>query len=101
MDYVPTLAIGVTVITAVWSHAIWLSGRFASVQKVMDTKFEAILDKITEKLEYHERHDDRRFGEISNSLWEVRLQNAVSGRFYPDKKPKDSFPRTGGSQEGV
>jgi hypothetical protein len=99
MDYVPiqTLAIGFTVITAVWSHAIWLSGRFASVQKTMDQKFETILEKITEKLEYHERHDDRRFGEIGNSLWEIRLQNAIQGRFIPNKEKKEAEPRQGGA----
>ena len=99
MDYVPiqTLAIGFTVITAVWSHAIWLSGRFASVQKTMDQKFETILEKITEKLEYHERHDDRRFGEIGNSLWEIRLQNAIQGRFIPNKEKKEAESRQGGA----
>ncbi len=30
-----------------------------------------------EKLEYHERHDDKRFSDIVNSLWELRLRNAA------------------------
>ena len=96
MEYLPALAIGITVVTAVWSHAIWLSGRFAGIQKIMDSKFEAILDKITEKLEYHERHDDRRFGEIGNALWEIRLQNAIQGRFIPNKKKKEPDSGEGG-----
>lgn len=101
MEYLPTLAIGVTVISAVWGHAIWLSNRFAYIQKIMDVKFESLLEKITEKLEYHERHDDRRFGEISNALWEVRLQNALQGRLLQNKEEKTIVSRTGGTSESL
>lgn len=33
-------------------------------------------DDILNKLEYHERHDDSRFTQISNDLWGLRLRNA-------------------------
>ena len=32
---------------------------------------------MIEKLEYHEQHDDKRFSEITNGLWEIRLNQAV------------------------
>jgi hypothetical protein len=101
MDYVPSLAIGLTIVTAVWSHAIWLSGRFAHIQKDTDANLDLILNKITEKLEYHERHDDRRFGDINNGLWEIRLQNALSGRTGQAKKAQDPNAREGRTSEGV
>lgn len=31
---------------------------------------------IVDKLEYHERHDDDRFGQIRNDLAELRIRNA-------------------------
>lgn len=32
---------------------------------------------IAEKLEYHERHDDDRFGQIRSDLAELRIRNAA------------------------
>jgi hypothetical protein len=101
MEYIPTLAIGVTVISAVWGHAIWLSNRFAYIQKAMDQRFEILMEKLTEKLEYHERHDDKRFGDISNGLWEIRLQNAVQSRRLAAKKEEATDSRKGGTPEDM
>lgn len=80
MDYLSALAIAITVIGAVWGHAIWLSSQFLRITKDFDSKFEKFLETIVEKLEYHERHDDRRFSEISNSIWEIRLQTALGSK---------------------
>lgn len=40
-------------------------------------KIEDTANMFLEKLEYHERHDDKRFSEVVNSLWEIRLRNAA------------------------
>lgn len=84
MEY-QVFAIVSTIIGAVWGHALYLSNRFSSMGKETDAKFDKILTTITEKIEYHERHDDRRFSEIQNNLWEVRLQNALG---HPPLKPR-------------
>jgi hypothetical protein len=94
MEYFPQIALGITIITAVWGHAIWLSNRFAGISKEMDQRFEKVFSAINSKLEYHERHDDQRFGEISNGLWEIRLQNAIQGRIVPAKETEDPKPGT-------
>ena len=86
MEFLPQIALGATIISAVWGHAIWLSTRFDSIQKGMDFRMENILNKITDKLEYHERHDDQRFGHIGDAIWEVRLQQALGNRFGTPKK---------------
>ena len=101
MDYFPQLALGATIITAVWGHAIWLSNRFSSISQEMDKRFEKLLTTLLGKIEYHERHDDQRFGEINNGLWEVRLQNALRGRGSQSKKTTGINARTGGTEEGL
>lgn len=41
------------------------------------SKLETTRDQILDKLEYHERHDDQRFAQISNDLWMLRLRQAA------------------------
>jgi hypothetical protein len=95
-NLIPVIAISVTIISAVWGHALWLSGQFKGVYKAIDQKFDKILDSLSEKLEYHERHDDQRFGHISDSIWEVRLQQALqNGNLVAKKKTE---VRTGGPE---
>lgn len=97
--FLPQLALGATIISAVWGHAIWLSTRFGSIQKEIDTKFEKILTSLTTKMEYHERHDDRRFSQISDGLWEIRLQSAMqSGNV--DVKAKKTTSGDGREENG-
>ena len=88
-NLIPVIAISVTIISAVWGHALWLSGQFKGVYKAVDVKFDKILDTLTEKLEYHERHDDQRFGHINDGIWELRLQNALDRGAYIGKTTKD------------
>jgi hypothetical protein len=102
MDYLSAFALALTVVGTVWGHAIWLSGRFTGISKEFDIKFEKFLQTIMDKLEYHERHDDQRFGHINDSIWEMRLQNALNIHGPSQEAPRK--PRTtreeisGGSQ---
>ena len=97
MEFLPQLALGATIISAVWGHAIWLSTRFSSIQKEIDYKFEKILTTLTSKMEYHERHDDRRFAQISDGLWEIRLQSAMHAGNV-NVKAKKNTPGDGGEE---
>lgn len=99
MEFLPQLALGATIISAVWGHAIWLSTRFSSIQKEIDYKFEKILTTLTSKMEYHERHDDRRFSQISDSLWEIRLQSAIQSGTRINVKAKKSTTGNGGEED--
>lgn len=66
-----------TLIAAVFAAGLWLSRQFSILK-----------DFITEKLEYHEKHDDERFHEVEkrfssirNDIWEIRVRNAsIDGR---------------------
>jgi hypothetical protein len=100
MEYFPQLMLGITVISAVWGHAIWLSTRFATISKEMDNRFEKLLATLTAKIEYHERHDDRRFAQINDGLWEIRLQSAIqTGSLVAQKKKINSDPSREGGEE--
>lgn len=67
-----TISIIVAISGSVWSMAWWLNGHFNSIRK----DFLLLGKEIIEKLEYHEKHDDQRFADITNSLWEIKLRQA-------------------------
>lgn len=81
------LGIIASVGASVWSLAWWLNGHFTNIRKDV-----SLLGKeIMAKLEYHERHDDTRFAQIRDDIWDIRLHNAASDGFskLAVAKPKD------------
>lgn len=62
----------ITIVGAVWSLALWITRQFSTLKSLIYDKFESALIR----LEAHERHDNRRFSEVTNQLWELRLYNA-------------------------
>lgn len=62
----------------------WLAKQFNEVRKLIHAKTEQLERFILDKLEYHERHDDSRFNDVSkrleavrDDLWEIRVSNAA------------------------
>lgn len=70
--YVVVSAVVVTG-SIVWGFSSWISTRLT---KVFD-KLEKVQDAILDKLEYHERHDDQRFNQITNELVSIKIRNAA------------------------
>jgi len=68
-----------TVVTAVWSLAWWLNGHFNNIRKDVTLLGKEILDK----LEYHERHDDTRFSQLRDDIWDIRVRNAAIDKTIP------------------
>jgi len=68
---------------------VWvLSGRFNTIDRsIFQTQ-----QKILDKLEYHERHDDQRFGEVQNDLWMLRTRILVNEKKLNGDKEEDSIP---------
>lgn len=62
-----------TVITLTW----WLSRQFDNVKNRVDKKVEEVKIYFSEKLDYHEKHDDARFSDLKNDVWMIRLRNAA------------------------
>lgn len=79
-----------SVFAAVWSLAWWLSGKFGEMSKDLRERIASVEKNLTEKLEYHERHDDQRFTGIRNDLWEIRVQNAARDGVVRLKKIKEN-----------
>jgi len=52
----------------------WLAaGQFSAVRSLVYSQTE----KIVEKLEYHERHDDKRFQMMADDVWAIKVRNAA------------------------
>lgn len=71
-----TFGIIFTVVSAVSSLTWWLSGQFSLIRNLVFERVSMVEKAIVDKLEYHERHDDDRFGQIRNDLAELRIRNA-------------------------
>jgi len=65
----------------------FLANRFNSQERSFIKKMDELYDKIIEKLDYHERHDDARFSAIQqdiqaratsvmNDIWTLKLNQA-------------------------
>jgi capsule polysaccharide export protein KpsE/RkpR len=80
-------AIGAAIVTT-GSLAVWINGQFAKIGRFIMEQ----TDKMLNKLEYHERHDDERFADVtkrfdavSKNLYEIRISNAArSGKINGD-----------------
>lgn len=64
-------------ITAGWVSAWWLSRKFSGLTKQIDDQIEKLEGNLIKKMEYHEEHDDSRFTQVRNDIWELRLENAA------------------------
>jgi hypothetical protein len=77
------VAVETTLIAGIWGFAWFLSTKFNGIYE----KIQATLDLMINKLEYHEQHDDKRFNQVTDSLWALRLEQATnSGKINDEKR---------------
>lgn len=67
--------VGGAVATSTW----FLFRQQMSIKETIYKKFEELKNVFSDKLEYHERHDDQRFENISKDLLEIRITQARQG----------------------
>lgn len=72
-----TAGIILTVVSASATLTWWLSGQFSSIRSLVFERLNLVERILVDKLEYHERHDDTRFGQIREDLAEIRIRNAA------------------------
>lgn len=72
-----TAGILLTIIGSVWTLAWWLSRQFGDVRSLVFSKIEQVQRFFSEKLDQHEAHDVKRFDEIQDDLWAIKLRNAA------------------------
>lgn len=77
-NLLPAASILFVILGAVWGHSLWLSKQFASLRELIYHKVDQLENNFIQKLEYHERHDDNRFSDLQNDIWEMRLRNAAA-----------------------
>lgn len=83
-----------TIIGTVWSLAWWLSNKFSELREIFSIQVELVKTTLSSKIDYHEKHDDqrfsnvdKRFSNIRDDLWEIRVRNArVDGKPTPKIK---------------
>lgn len=81
-------AILLTIVGGVWSLAWWFSRKFDETKDVIYNKIDELERSIVSKLEYHERHDDQRFGQIKDDIWDIRIRNAARDGVLPPLRDK-------------
>lgn len=83
----------------IWKFSAYLAHSFADVKDLINTKIDAVLNK----LEFHEQHDDKRFGDMNNSLWELRIQNALlsKGVFLDQEATNKAIKSRAGREEAT
>lgn len=77
---IPLATLGV-IVTFVWYANSWLNRQFSETKKLIFDKLEEMKASILDKMDYHERHDDQRFHDMSNDIWAIKIRNAaIDGR---------------------
>lgn len=61
----------------------WLSKKFSEIKGLFFDRMERLETNILGKLEYHERHDDKRFADIRDDIWDIRVRNAAKDGMTP------------------
>lgn len=79
------------VITA--GGAVWaLSGQFAKTREMVENKLDKLETTLVSKMEYHERHDDARFTEVKNDIWQIRVENAAKEAIRENVRKPHKLP---------
>jgi hypothetical protein len=67
-----------TVATVVWSAAWFIFTQQIKIKDLIYVKFEELKNLFSDKLDYHERHDDQRFDNITKDIMTLRISQAKS-----------------------
>lgn len=89
-DYLTILGIAVgtvmSVATLAWGASQYFARQFNSTRQLIDNKIEKLELNILNKLEYHEKHDDQRFANLANDVWDIRIRNAARDGIAPPQR---------------
>lgn len=73
-----------TLVAGIWGFSWFLSKKFSDIyEKIQNT-----VQQMVDKLEYHEQHDDKRFNQITDGLWALRLEQAVTKAIKTDEEKR-------------
>lgn len=77
------LATMATIVVLAISGTLWFNKQFNATNALVFLKFEELRTLFLSKLDYHEEHDDQRFSQMRNDIWELRVRNAAKDGLPP------------------
>lgn len=77
-EFLPTLSIIITVVGATGTLSWWLASQFRDVRNLVYNKTEQLQNFLLTKMDAHEKHDDKRFEDLNDDLWDVRIRLAAA-----------------------
>lgn len=81
----------------IWLFALYQNKQFNNMKTLIYNQTDEIKKSISEKLEYHEQHDDSRFSDLDRSIWLLRVRNAArDGVEFSDKEILDAAKKDTG-----
>ena len=86
VSFIATIVL--TTAGSIWSLTWWLSNRFTEIKELVYRQSNLTEKSIVAKLEYHEKHDDERFSELAQNIWEIRLRNAANDKLKLEEELK-------------
>lgn len=72
-----TIATLISIVGSVAGLGWFMSRQLSQIKDFVYSSSEDVRRSMVEKLEYHERHDDKRFSDIVDDIWELRLKYAA------------------------
>lgn len=63
-------------VASVWYMAWFLSRQLSEMKSLFYSQIDILKKAILDKIEYHEQHDDKRFSQITDELWAIKVRNA-------------------------
>lgn len=70
-------------ISAIWSLAWWLSKQFQNMRHLVYDVSQKSEENLLKKMEYHEKHDDQRFADLTHDIWDIKVINAARDAIAP------------------
>lgn len=64
-------------VAGLWTIFLWFNRQLQGLASMVLAKMDKLQEAIITKMEYHERHDDKRFDNVNNELWTIKLRNAA------------------------
>lgn len=67
----------ITIIGTAWKLSGSLNKQFDEARELVYRKFDELNKTLSDRIDYHEKHDDERFQNVRNDIWDIRVLNAA------------------------
>lgn len=67
----------IAVVGAAFAQSQRIDRQFSNTREFVSKRVDDVKEYFTQKLDYHERHDDQRFANINDNIWSLRVDHAT------------------------